>query len=110
MRSWEIHEREHLTDWLRRQGFPAVQPWNLFSAHAQEFLLSEACRADNRVALLEAVYVIIAIHKGREGALPRDRDRGVDNHHMLGRIQVSSTNSDLNWSQLDSISLEDFFH
>ena len=88
MRSWEIHEREHLTDWLRRQGFPAVQPGNQISAHAQEFLLSEACRADNRVALLEAVYVIIAIHKGRESALPKDRNGGVDNHRMLGKIQI----------------------
>ena len=47
MRSWEIHEREHLTDWLRRQGFPAVQPGNHISAHAQEFLLSETCRANS---------------------------------------------------------------
>ena len=54
---------------MRGQGFLAVRPGSHISARAQEFLLSEACRVDGRVALLEAVYVVIAIHMGRGGVV-----------------------------------------
>ena len=71
-RSWEVHEREQLSVWMRRQGFPAVRPGSHISARAQEFLLSEACQVDGRVALLEAVYVVIAI------VVPPDRAFGIE--------------------------------
>ena len=105
-RRWEVHEREHLSAWFRRQGFPAVQPGNHISARAQEFLLTEVCQVDGRVALLEAVYVIVAIHMGRAGAVLPDR---VESHRLVGRRQVPASNAGANWAQLDQVSLEDIF-
>ena len=52
-RLWGIEEREDLTVWLRGQGFAGTRPGNHIAARAQKFILSEACRVDARVALLE---------------------------------------------------------
>ena len=95
-RRWEVHEREQLSVWMRRQGFPAV-------------LMSEACRVDGRVALLEAVYVVIAIHMGRGGVVPPDRAFGIESRRTVGRPPVPTTSVDSNWLQLDQVSLEEIF-
>ena len=108
-RSWEVHESEQLSVWMRRQGFPAVRPGSHISARAHEFLLSEACRVDGRVALLEAVYVVIAIHMGRGGVVPPDRAFGIESRRTVGRPPVPTTSVDSNWLQLDQVSLEEIF-
>ena len=59
---------------------------------------------DGRVALLEVVYVIIAIHMGREGAVLEDRALGAETHRAVGRPPVPVANSDANWLQLDQVS------
>ena len=38
LRSWRIENREHLTEWLHREGFPATFPGNHISARTQEHL------------------------------------------------------------------------
>ena len=65
-RSWGIVSREGLTQWLRREGFQAVQPGNHIGARPHEVLLGRACSEDARVALLESVYVALVLHTGRE--------------------------------------------
>ena len=54
-----------------------------------------------------AVYVTIAIHMGRECVVPSDQGR-VDSIRVAGGVPPS-TNSDPNWSQLNSVNLEDVF-
>ena len=44
---------------------------------------------------------------GRDGIVPRDQGR-VDSIRVAGGVPPS-TNSDPNWSQLDSVNLEDMF-
>ena len=60
MRSWEVHSREELPIWLRRQGFPGPAPGNRISAQPQEFILTEG-----RVTLLESSFVTLVLHTGR---------------------------------------------
>ena len=64
MRGWGISTPEDLTGWLRRREFQGASLGHHISANAQEFLLGQACAVDGRVALLEAVYVQLAIHRG----------------------------------------------
>ena len=74
-RAWGIWSREHLSDWLGRQGFPRTAPGNHISARAQEHIFSEASAIDARVALLEAVYVLVTLQRGRDLGFPAvDRD------------------------------------
>ena len=54
-RKYGMAEPDHLTTWLRRQGFAGTAPGNHIAAMAQEFFLGEASRLDARVSLLEAV-------------------------------------------------------
>ena len=70
-RLWSIEEREDLTVWLRGQGFADTRPGNHIAARAQEFILSEACRVDARVALLGVSYVAAVLHIGRTTGGPR---------------------------------------
>ena len=93
-RSWGIQDREHLTAHLRRQGFPATQPGNHISARAQEVLLAEACQVDGRVALLEVVCTNVAIHLGREWAVPeaiRPQSTPDATGHSCTGVQLAST-------------------
>ena len=57
---------------------------------AQEFVISEACRFDARVALLEAFFVRLTLHMGRQMAVPP---------------QVVEADR---WAQLDSVNLTEF--
>ena len=65
IRAWGIAQQDDLSTWLRSQGFPGPQPGNHISARAQEFVLSEGCRHDACVAMLEAVFVTITLETGR---------------------------------------------
>ena len=62
LRSWGVSGQDDLTQWLRDQRFAGAQPGNHIPARAQEFLFSEACRFDARVALLEAFFVRLTLH------------------------------------------------
>ena len=70
MRSWGVGQVVDLQAWLRGQGFPGPQPRNDISARAQEFILSEECQSDARVALLEEVFVTTTLELGRRNAPP----------------------------------------
>ena len=70
LRSWGVSCQDDLTQWLRDQRFAGAQPGNHIPARAQEFLFSEACRFDARVALLEAFFVRLTLHMGRQMAVP----------------------------------------
>ena len=90
LRSWGASGQEDLTQWLRDQRFAGAQPGNHIPARAQEFLISEACRFDARVALLEAFFVRLTLHMGRQMAVPP---------------QVVEADR---WDQLDSVNLTEF--
>ena len=68
MRTWCIAQLEDLTIWLRNQGFPGPQVGSHISARAQEYILSEECRHDARVRMLEAVYITTTLELGRRMA------------------------------------------
>ena len=87
LREWGIEEPNHLTTWLRGQGFPGTSPGNHIS---QEFIMGEASHVDARVALLEGVYVQLAIHMGR---------------HPTGRRETAG----VDWGQLDQFQVDNLF-
>ena len=55
-----------LTLWFRTNHVPGAQIGHRMSARAQEHILSEASARDARVALLESVYVVLSLHRGRQ--------------------------------------------
>ena len=63
VRGWGIESPDDLSQWLRQHGFQATRPGNHISASGQEHILSLGCGMDARVALLEAVYVIITVEQ-----------------------------------------------
>ena len=101
-RMWSIHEREDLTMWLRNQGFPGTHPGNHISARAQEHILTEACRTDARVALLEASYVEVVLLTGRQMAVPEATTATPNERHCPGNVSVESGYSRA-WESLDTI-------
>ena len=111
MRGWGISTPEDLTGWLRRHGFPGPSPGHHISALAQEFLLGQACAEDGRVALLEAVYVQLAIHRGRQMAVPAGpsqppllrRAREARRPPIPQEVPVAT------WSELDDFNLNQLF-
>ena len=100
LRAWYIEEPDNLTDWLRTQGFPGTNPGNHISARAQEFIFGEAIRADARVALLEGVYVQLAIHMGRE-LVPQP--------HPPSPAVVLGPRAGFDWSLLDEFQIDEIF-
>ena len=111
MRSWGISRAEDLTIWLRTNGLPATQRGNHLSARAQEHIMTEACRADARVALLETAFVALALFRGRQMGLPpmtpervlvpRPSRRSLFVHD--GGVPPES------WESLDGVDLADTF-
>ena len=111
MRSWGISRAEDLTVWLRTNGLPATQRGNHLSARAQEHIMTEACRADARVALLETAFVALALFRGRQMVLPpmtqervpvpRPSRRSLFVHD--GGVPPES------WESLDGVDLADTF-
>ena len=63
----QIHSREHLAEWIHRQGFPMPRWGSHFSGRAQERILTLATSSDGRVAGLEASYVRITLAQCQEG-------------------------------------------
>ena len=107
---WSIHEREDLMGWLRRHGFPRTQQGNHISARAQEHILTEACRIDARVALLEASYVAVELYVGRQVAVPRST-HGVAEQRLrqTARQDARANPVDGVWAQLDLVDCHDLF-
>ena len=101
MRSWGVAGQDDLTQWLRDQRFAGAQPGNHIPARAQEFLFSEACRFDARVALLEAFFVRLTLHMGRQMAVPP----GAIPANGQASVQVVEADR---WAQLDSVNLTEF--
>ena len=66
MRVWGVNSREELSSSLGDHRFPRSVLGSHISAKAQEHILGEASRIDARVSLLEAVFVMITIHMGKE--------------------------------------------
>ena len=97
MRSWGITYQEDLSQWLRRQGFPIVRPGHRLSAEAQEHILNVGVAADARVALLEAVFVLITVAR-----LPEVRRRVV-------RPEAPHSLPDGTWEQMDDVDLHEVF-
>ena len=62
-RGWGVLSREDLTGWMREHGNPGARPGNHITARVQEHLLHHA----SRVSLLEAAFVTIVLHMGRQG-------------------------------------------
>ena len=96
LRSWGVAGQDDLTQWLRDQRFAGAQPGNHIPARAQEFLFSEACRFDARVALLEARCTWAARWRVPLGAIPAN-----------GQASVQVVEAD-RWAQLDSVNLTEF--
>ena len=71
MRSWGVMNVNNLTEWLRSHGLPATRPGQHFSTRAQEAIIQEGCRTDARVALLETVLVLTALHQRRASGVPQ---------------------------------------
>ena len=109
-RGWGISAREELTSWLQSDGFPATQPGNHTSVRVQEYLFTEACNFDVRVALFEVVFVTVTVHMGRELATHGQAPSG----RAVPGFQVTSRSSDvrspnLNWAQLNQLNMEALF-
>ena len=79
------------------------------SARAQEFILTEACRADARVALLEVAFVGAVLHAGRQWAVPRIGRpvRPDESHHA--RTRQSTEEIARSCQDLDDVPMEDVF-
>ena len=104
LRAWHIEEPNHLTGWLRTQGFPGTNPGNHISARVQKFIIGEAIRADARVALLEGVYVQLAIHMGCELGVPQP--------HLTPSPPVvvgPRATAGFDWSLLDDFQIDEIF-
>ena len=108
LRMWGVDAQLQLSNWLRNQGFAATRPGHHIPARAQERILSQACEVDARVALLEAVFVTIVLHLGRESGIPAvTRDRAPEVRRI--RQSVPATVPSESWAQLDQVNLQDWF-
>ena len=67
MRSWGVHTREDLSEWVHQQGFPRPRWGGHFSGRAQERLLTSAAMAEPRVGALRMSYVRVALQACRQG-------------------------------------------
>ena len=87
---------------VEESWFPGI------SARAQEYLLHEGCTEDARVALLETVFVLIALQQGRASGVPSTRRAD----HIAPRGSARPLPSSLPascWEQLDEVNLEEWF-
>ena len=109
MRSWGVGQEVDLQAWLRGQGFPGPQPGNHISARAQEYILSEGCRSDARVALLEAVFVTTTLEMGRRNAPASARIPSAATERVRRASQVPPRVDHSSWASLDSVDVEDLF-
>ena len=92
---------------VEESWFPATRPGHHISARAQEYLLHEGCTEDARVALLETVFVLIALQQGRASRVPARRA-----DHIAPRGSARPLPSSLPascWEQLHEVKLEEWF-
>ena len=108
MRSWGVESELELSEWLGNQGFPAARPGSHISARGQEHILTEGCREDARVALLEYVFVAITLETGRQRPrefLPSTRAQSCPTVRNR-RVGVLTDVPQDSWAQLDDVDLE----
>ena len=110
IRTWGIAQPEDLTIWLRNQGFPCPQVGSHISARAQKYILSEGCRHDARVGMLEAVYITTTLELGRRMA-PVGELREAREEARVPRVAPHPTNLTLvgSCADLDDADLEEVF-
>ena len=108
-REWRIASEGDLTLWFRANGFPGAQVGNHISARVQEHIFTEATARDAGVALLESVYVVLTLHRGRQmgvvsrGEVHQSSPRQGPAIHDPQNPYVES------WSSLDQIDLGEIF-
>ena len=109
MRSWGVHTREDLSEWVHQQGFPRPRWGGHFSGRAQERLLTSAATADPRVGALRMSYVHVALQACRQGcrtepivqeSVPRTSRRP---HRMLDEFTECS------WAVFDDVDVPVLF-
>ena len=72
--------------------------------------MTEACRTDARVALLEASHVAVVLHVGRQMAVPSAIQGDAEQRFRQAGRQDTRTNPfDSAWAQLDSVNYHDLF-
>ena len=107
-REWGIMSEGDLTLWFRANGFPSAQVGNHISTRAQEHILSEASASDARVVLLESVFVVLTLHRGRQiGMTPRLS--GPQGSTPMPAVHDPQNPHADNWSSLDQVDLGDVF-
>ena len=100
MQSWNITSREGLSEWIRKQGFPRPRWGAHFSGRVQERILNLAIARDIRGAVLESLYVHIALGWSQAaGSVAHCASPGCD-------ARQSSVSE---WEVLDRIDLEEVF-
>ena len=112
-RSWGIHSREDLAEWIYSQGFPKPRGGVHFSGRAQERILQEACKIDARIAALETVIVRITVEAVRRAVceqpaeLRASRTQRRRQRAAAHRQQpVPSSPPSDSWSQMDSVDMQ----
>ena len=107
MRSWGISNPEDLSEWFSRHGFPFVRPGNHLSARAQEHIFAVGCRTDARIAILEALYVLITVNRSRQdiGNRPGPAARGKGKTKFQERCAIDVARQ--HHEQMDHVNLVD---
>ena len=97
-----------LSTWLGNHGFPATRPGNHITARAQEHILTTACGEDARVALLESVFVALALEEGRQmfRAVPGGQAQPAA---RIRRSEVPIEMPSGGWVLMDQVDLEEQF-
>ena len=103
MRSWGVHSREQLTEWIFHQGFPRPRWGGCFSGRVQERIMNNAVGCDGRVAALEACYVQVTLSECDRHTNIASRQEGQDNpQDLTPEPEQRSVNG---WESLDGVDL-----
>ena len=110
MKTWSIAQPEDLSICLRNHGFPGPQVGSHISARAQECMLSERCRHDARVEMLEAVHITTTLKLGRK-MVPVEEPREAREEARFPRVAPHPTHSTMvcSWADLDDVDMEEVF-
>ena len=102
MHSWNITSRECLSEWIHNQGFPRPRWGAHFSGRAQERILNFVIARDVRGAVLESLFVHIAMSWCREAEFPVAQS--------VPQCEAPQSSAVSEWEVLDRIDLEEVFH
>ena len=92
------------------QGFPGPAPGNHLSACAQEFILTEGSSSDGRVTLLEAAYITLVLHTGRETTAQSRPAENVERPRAQPNPSTCrGTVFPESWAMQDEVELDDWF-